>query len=495
MSAGPQVRTRDGWRPLNVGPLPAIRETDTVLLRGLTPSQPVRLGLTELLADSAGEVSLRPATDEHLSGHVGIISLTSAGHALGEIEIIPHKLSQTAYQLLRAELHRVWTDLVFDSGEPTSVQGAPPPARELWRRISHPLMEILGEPSTVLQPGAEVRRLDRVRRLRELTPAVVRAGLHERPALTRALQRSTNTPENALCVATLRLLRSHARRDPNAADIVVSVDRALQHPTLARLDAPFHRVTWGMRSDRRYRQVLAVFQVLNRPELEPTEGPGELRLGVPALSRLYEYWVFLHTLRAARGLYGPPVGPAFEQLATRVKGNRRRLQLPAGTTVRFPGPIHISFEPEIRANGRGWMGLEYVPHPDPDRQQLLATPDVAILDLRADDRPSLTIIDAKYVGRSFVEHEAARVHAKYARMRLGGTSVVDRVFAAHPHRGFSRIWAGYGHFPMVPGDPVDLPLPPPAGHVHSEVESGSADRESHGVSPVSESGSSDFSGA
>ena len=70
------------------------------------------------------------------------------------------------------------------------------------------------------------------------------------------------------------------------------------------------------------------------------------------------------------------------------------------------------------------------------------------------------MIDAKYVGRPFVEMEAARVHEKYARMRLHGTPVVRDVLVAQPHEGYESRWAGYGYVAMRPGLPVRLPLPP-----------------------------------
>jgi hypothetical protein len=458
-----EVHTPQGWRRLVSEEIPRVRETDTIRIRGLPARGPVRIGFSELTTDDAGEVSLRPATDEHLSGHVGLIEVTANGARVGAIDLVPHKMSEAAYHLLRSDLQRVWTDLIFADGGPTSVQVGPPPARELWKRIDRPILQILEQPNTIVAVGVEPRRLDRVKRLRELTPAVVRAGQRQRPALTRVLQRTTDTPENQLCTATLQLLRSHARRDPTAVDLVANIDNVLRHPTLPASPGPLRHITWGMRSDRRYRQVLAVYQLLNRPDLEATEGPGELRLGVPALSRLYEYWVFLQVLRAAGQLYGRPEAPAFDQLAVPVHGNRRRLGIARGTTVTFPGPIHVAFEPDINARGDGWMGIEYVPHPDVARQQLAATPDVAVLDLSAGrPSPSMTIIDAKYVGRSFVELEAARVHEKYSRMRLNGVPVVENVLIAHPHIGLAQQWAGYGHIDLVPGHSSGpLPLPPP----------------------------------
>lgn len=461
MTRAPEVRGTHGWRRIGPGHVPRIHETDTIHLRDLPPGAAVRIGFTQVVADGTGSVALRPTDDESLHGHVGIVGIVVDGVAVGEIELVPHKMSEGAYQVLRADLQRVWTDLVFADDGATSVAAGPPPARDLWRRIDRPLMQILDQPSTRVEVAVEPRHLERVRHHRELTPAVVRAGQRRRPALTRTLRWSTNTPENELCTATLHLLRNHASRDPAGSDLVRTIDKVLRHPTLPTTTRPMRRITWGMRSDPRYRQVLAVHQVLNRPELEATEGPGELRLGVPALTRLYEYWVFLQVLVAATQRYGLPDGDGFAQLATPVRGNRKRLEIERGTTLTFPGPVHVAFEPDINTRGDGWMGIEYVPHPDPSRQQFGATPDVAVLDLSAGDRsPAMLIIDAKYVGRAFVEHDAARMHEKYARMRLHGIPLVRNVLVAHPHPNLGRQWAGYGHFPLNPGDPSNrVPLP------------------------------------
>jgi hypothetical protein len=454
-----EVRTRRGWERVfpNLDP-PRILETDEIAIRGLAPEQRIVVGLTEVASDAAGCVTLRPATDEHLKGHVGLVEIAAAGVVAGELDIVPDKLSEPAYLELRAELQRVWTDLVLDPEGRTTVRAIPPSAHELWRRIDEPISRIVDHPNELLRVGTEVRRMEQARRPRELQPGVVRAGLRGRPALTRTLQRTTDTPENHLCRATLELLRSHARRDAGAGDVVRRIDRVLTHPVFRRSHSPVRTVTLGMRSDRRYRQVLAVHQILNRPELAATEGPGELRLGVPALSRLYEYWVFLQVLLAATERYGAPLDAGFDALAVRLPGSRRRLGLAHGTTVTFPGPVHVAFEPDIDARGDGWMGLEYVPHPDPARQQFAATPDVVVF--RPGPDPWLTVVDAKYVGRPFVEMEAARVHEKYARMRWHGTPVVRDVLVAQPHEGYESRWAGYGYVPMRPGLPVRLPLPP-----------------------------------
>jgi len=462
MTEAVSVRARHGWTPLGGGGQPPrVLETDDIVIRGLVPGDRIRVGMSEVTADSAGVVSLRPATDEHLSGHVGFVEVATADGLVAELELVPDKLSEHAYNRLRADLQRVWTDLVLDPDGLTTTRAEPPSARQLWRRVDLQIARILEHPSERLRVGTAVRRMEQVKRRRELRPNVVRAGALGRAALTRTLERTTDTPENSLCTATLQLLRNHARREPDADDIVRRVDGLLRRGMFAEANQPVRRVTWGMRSDPRYRQILAVHQILNRPELAATEGPGELRLGIPALARLYEYWVFLQVLLAANQLYGPPVDSGFEALAVRLPGRRRRLEIPRGTTITFPGPVYVAFEPAINTRGDGWMGLEYVPHPDIKRQQLVATPDVMLF--CPVDTPWAVVIDAKYVGRSFVEGEAAKVHEKYARMRWHGSPVVRNVLVAHPHPGLARQWAGYGHTAMVPGAPTsELPIPRPS---------------------------------
>ena len=106
------------------------------------------------------------------------------------------------------------------------------------------------------------------------------------------------------------------------------------------------------------------------------------------------------------------------------------------------------------------MGIEYVPHPDPDRHQMIAMPDIVF---QEGNHPRVTVFDAKYVGRSWVARNASRLHEKYSRMRLNGTPVVGNVLAIHPHRDLEAQWAGYGYIAMAPGlNGSRVPLPTPA---------------------------------
>ncbi|MYA81331.1 MAG: hypothetical protein F4155_09685 [Acidimicrobiales bacterium] len=211
--------------------------------------------------------------------------------------------------------------------------------------------------------------------------------------------------------------------------------------------------------DDRYRRVERVLRILNRPEAHATEGPGEARLGVRGMIRLYEYWVFLQVLIAARQRYGPPLDPGFAVIGRQTNHGTIRLALSEGTTVRFPGDVYVAFEPRIYSVGGSWQGLENVPHPNPQLAQRSIAPDVVVL--RRSAQPAAVIFDAKYVGLRWVETRAAELHAKYSRVRLGGVPVVRNVLAAHPHEEIDNLWSGYGSVPMLPGQIPDLqPLLP-----------------------------------
>lgn len=467
----PEIRTKFGWRPLrNDGSPHEVAEVDTLHLRGLPPDSRVRIGVRDLDCPTEGEISIRLPDDQLLAGHVGLVELRVDGRRIGEISVVPTKMSKSSFELLRTDLHRVWTDLALDPGGTARVNATIPGAAELWRRIEGPVHEILDHPAETLEIGTAVRRIEQVRHRRELRPAVVKAGRRNHPALVHTTRRSTSTPENRMVHETLILLRRHAGRDPEGANIARRLDGLIRknpHPATrpTRL-----RPTWGMRADARYRRVLAVRQILDRPELAATEGPGELRLGIRALPRLYEYWVFLQVLVECAARYGAPAEPGFNALAIRQSGSRARLEIPAGTTIEFPGPVYVAFEPRITTRSDGWMGIEYVPHPDRDRQQLTAQPDVVVF------RPAtpswITVFDAKYVGRHWVHQEASTIHEKYSRMRWNGSPVVRNVVAIHPHRGLDAQWAGYGYLGLWPGGAATpLPIPRPATAAIAEVRS------------------------
>lgn len=456
-----RIRTRLGWRPLGRGETaPAIEETALFEIRGLTPGASLEIGSERAPADERGHARIKLLDSESLRGHLGLIEIRIDGSSAGEVDVLPGKVSADAYVRLRADLEAVWSGLVRDPRGVSKLQARLPSAAELWRRIERPVLELVDHPREVLVGGELLRKITSVRRTTELTPQLMQRGLRNLPGTTRGVVRSTATPEYAMVASTLRRLYVHARREGDERT-AATLTRRLRDSTLLHHQSRRRGVTWAMRRDPVFRQVLDVERLLDRPELGATEGPGELRLGVRGMIRLYEYWVFLQVLLQARDLYGQPLEPGFEVLARRLGRDRLRLELTAGTTIEFPGQVFVAFEPTISTGSSGWMGLEYVPHPDPDRSQSFGTPDVAVL--RAGDLPWLLVVDAKYVGRSWVEHSAARLHEKYARVLSGGVPVAHHVVAVHPHRDLTRMWAGYGHFGWAPSHPLQpLPLPRPA---------------------------------
>ena len=279
----------------------------------------------------------------------------------------------------------------------------------------------------------------------------------QRPGRSTVMIRDVDIPENALVAETLRRLASYARRRPDGLEIATRANRMLRtHPfaNCRMRQGGVEAARARTRHDPRYRRVDQVLRILDRPEAHATEGPGEVRIGVKGISRLYEYWVFLQVLDACRQKYGSPVEPGFNILGRTTRAGNTRLEIPEGVTVRFEGDVHVAFEPQITASGSGWQGLENVPHPDRDLAQHLITPDVLVLRLGAE--PSAVVFDAKYVGRHWVEREAAKIHSRYARIRRQGKPVVRQVLAAHTHQGIDFVWAGYGSVPMIPGKPTDL---------------------------------------
>jgi hypothetical protein len=438
------------------GAAPAIGESDLFDIRGLQAGKVIAIGPESTVADTTGRARISLRDCETLRGHIGLIEVRADGVLLGEIEVTPDKLSLDRYVRLRNDLEAVWSGLVFDPLGTSRVRAGLPRAWELVRRIERELHAIAEMPRETVVAGVQAKHLHVVRRRSELTRSVIHGASLGRPGLARVPIRSSDTPENAMVAATVRKLAAYARRTGDT-ETEARLLRVLSSSHLSAHTRTPKQVSWGMRSDPAYRRVLEVHRMLERPELGATEGPGDLRLGVRGLSRLYEYWVYLQVLLAAKERYGPPIGPGFSVTARRLRDGRARLELLPGTTVTFPGPVHVAFEPILVDGQSSWMDVRYVPHPDPDRAQTVATPDVVIYHPGS---PSwLVVIDAKYVARAWVERAAADLHAKYSRMIADGRPIARFVLAAHPHAGFERRWAGYGHVPMAPGLPRPaLPL-------------------------------------
>ena len=471
------------WLSLSRGAdCPRVGESSALVLRGLDSGETVTLGLREERADRLGCIELRLSRSPELHGHLGRVEVRrESGATAGEFEIVPDKMSEDAFQILRSELERMWAGLIFDPSGTSRLRGRMPSPAELWRAIEKPVLDIAAEPRSVLARGEGVRRLEAVRRPSELTASVIRAsasvarraGGHDdpsgssevssqavpvqRPGRSRVMIREVDIPENALVAETLRRLASYSRRRPDGLEVATRANRILRnHPfaSCRTLHGGIKAARVRTLHDPRYRQVDKVLRLLDRPEAHATEGPGEARLGVKGMIRLYEYWVFLQVLDACRRQYGAPDEPGFAVLGRMTRAGITRLEIPSGATVRFAGGVCVAFEPQITSSGRGWQGLENVVHPDPGMAQRLITPDVVVLRLGA--APAAVVFDAKYVGRHWVEFQAAKIHSRYSRIRWKGKPVVRHVLAAHPHDGIDNVWAGYGSVPMIPGKRADL---------------------------------------
>ena len=456
---GIEVRAGRTWQALDgrFG-VPRVGESETLELRGLSPVERILLGPIVFAADEHGCLQVRLLRDEALRGHLGLIEVRrESGIVAGEFEVVPDKVSESAFRSLRSALERMWAGLIFDPDGITRLRGTLPSPVEIWHSIEGPVRAIAAAPRSILASAEGVRRLETVRRPSELTVGVVRAAQSQRSGRSRVVASDVDTPENTLVAETLRRLASYARRQPDGAEVATRASRMLrEHPFVncSPIRGGIEAARLRTLHDARYRRVDRALRVLDRPEAYATEGPGEARLGVKGMIRLYEFWVFLQVLEACRDRYGSPLEPGFSILGRTGSSGTTRLRVPAGATVRFPSDVYVAFEPRIESSGRGWQGLENVPHPDSKLGQTLITPDVVVL--RQGTDAALVVFDAKYVGRRWVEFEAAKIHIRYSRIRLQGRPVVRNVLAAHPHRGVDSLWAGYGSVPMVPGEPAEL---------------------------------------
>ena len=397
--ATPEVLVGRTWLPLSRGPgCPRVPESSTLAISGLGSGETAMLGLKEVRADSSGRIELRLSNCEELRGHLGFVEVArGSGETAGEFEIVPDKMSEESFQTLRSALEGMWAGLIFDPDGSSRLRGRMPSPAELWRAIEKPVRDIAAEPRSILARGEGVRRLEAVRRPSELTASVIRASaslarrvgghddgpsdpaatvsqtvLAQRPGRSSIMIREVDIPENALVAETLRRLASYARRQPDGLEIATRANRALRnHPFIScrTLHGGVEAARVRTLHDPRYRQVDQVLRVLDRPEAHATEGPGEARLGVKGISRLYEYWVFLQVLDACRQQYGLPIEPGFDILGRRTVAGTTRLEIPRGATVRFKGGVHVAFEPRIASSGREWQGLENVPHPNPRWQR------------------------------------------------------------------------------------------------------------------------------
>jgi hypothetical protein len=446
----------------------------------------VRFGPIGAVADEDGVHRLRAQCDE-LRCHLGLLPVEVDGFVIGEIDLTPTKLTSDAFASLRADLERRWLGLISDPYGPTSVTAPGPDPVAIWRLVGPLLESLRRDPPEHLRPEPGPMRFERIRRPGQLTSSMVMARHRGGTGVAPRLAREISHVELAPVVDALERLESVARRHPRGAALVPEIRRW-------RTMRPFSDVASDGRSrvrhiaatDRRLRQVIAVTRELRRPDAAVTEGPGDLRLGIKPMDRLYEYWVFLRILESAIERFGAPVSD-LRQLAHDVGQNRKRLDLPMGTTVEFTNGVCVVFEPRISTSAtHSWRGLELALHPDRARAQYDVTPDVLVFEPAQDEGPPRCwVVDAKYRARHALDAAAVDAHSKYSRLRFGGDGVVHSVLVAHPHEGYEFQFAGYGAVDFAPGRalselpwtappigrPAALQAAPNADHTTSELTS------------------------
>ena len=372
------------WLPLRPGSgCPRVPESTTLTLRGLDSGETVILGSKEARADRRGCVELRLPRCEELQGHLGLVEVfRESGQTVGEFEIVPDKMSEDAFQTLRSALERIWAGLLFDPRGVSRLRGQLPSPAELWRAVEKPIRDIAAEPRSILARGEGIRRLEAVRRPSELTASVIRASASmtrstggdnggssetvnlaasaQRPGRSSVMIREVDLPENALVAETLRRLASYARRHPDGLEVATRANRALRnHPfaSCRMLHGGIEAARVRTLRDPRYRRVDQVLRILDRPEAHATEGPGEARLGVKGMSRLYEYWVFLQVLVACRHRYGPHSSRASTSLAAEpaleLPGWRFHQKLRFASKVECMSRSNLE-SPLAETAGKGW---------------------------------------------------------------------------------------------------------------------------------------------
>lgn len=442
------ARTRTGFIP--VRDTPNVRESSFQLC-DIPLDSVLTIGEETFRPDTSGRVDVLLHQHRRLAGHIGLVPIVVDGDIVGEVNVVPDKMSHDAFIVLRDELQSTWRELIFAHDSASFLSAGLPPALDLLRRIETSVHDVISEPRERLEAQPAVRHLRQCRRVSELTPNLMRRSALGLPTEVRSPTRVVSGPEAALVIDTLERLRRLAasQHDHATASRISGLISTVPWARDGASSRQLTRVPWGARSDARYRRIYAVWQLLRRPELEPTIGPGELRLGVKGLPKLYEYWTFLQVLKLATQLYGAPLTDLTAVLSEPAGDHGRLLELSAGTEVEFPCGIVVAFEPTIDSSARSWRQIELVSHPDRRRFQSFATPDIVVL--RTGASPEAVVIDAKYVARAFIHLAAVEIHDKYSRMRINGEPIVSSVVALHPHTDRTGHWPGYSHIGLEPG--------------------------------------------
>ena len=437
-----------------------LREDEALELFELEPFESFRIGELECTADEQGAFRFNFMTSAEFRCHLGLLTVTANDESNFEINILPGKFTQREFEVLKDELQSIWAGIFLEDEGITSVQATRKirPANELWdNRARRALQSLLENPPTQLQSRQTLVPISRVRQLGAPDIRLVLAKERGLPLQALAPTPTIKTAELYFVRDTLKRLQSLSKRqlgqsEPGTDEYAQllettrSISKFLQHPTLD-VRPTRCRPTHLMSTDRRLNVFLKLRSSLSQMDAPVIVGPGELRLGVKGIDRIYEIWVFLKVLQAASKRYGAPVN-GIEQLATRKTGNELDLHIEEGAEVLFPGNIKIAFTPHIFSNRTwSWEQLELAPNPILEKPPLKATPDIMILGPKNDS----IVIDAKYQARHYIDKSTVEVHAKYSRFKRGGIGIVAQVISAHPHADISYDYAGYSAMPFVPG--------------------------------------------
>lgn len=437
-----------------------LREDEALELFELDPFESFRIGELECLADEQGAFRFNFMTSAEFRCHLGLLTVTANDESKFEVNILPGKFTQREFEILKDELQSIWAGIFLEDEGITSVQATRMvrPANELWdNRARRALQSLLENPPTQLQSRQTLVPISRVRQLGAPDIRLVLAKERGLPLQALAPTPTIKTDELYFVRDTLKRLQSLSKRqlgqsEPGTDEYAQllettrSISKFLQHPTLD-VRPTRCRPTHLMSTDRRLNVFLKLRSSLSQMDAPLIVGPGDLRLGVKGIDRIYEIWVFLKVLQAASKKYGPPIN-GVEQLATRKTGNELDLHIEEGAEVLFPGNVKIVFTPQIFSNRIwSWEQLELAPNPILEKPPLKATPDVMILGPYNDS----IVIDAKYQARHYIDRSTAEVHAKYSRFKRGGIGIVAQVISAHPHADISYNYAGYSALPFVPG--------------------------------------------
>lgn len=437
-----------------------LREDEALELFELEPFETFLLGQLECAADELGTFRFNFMTSNEFRCHLGLLTVIANDETSFEINILPGKFTQREFEILKDELQSIWAGIFLEDEGITSVQATRKirPANELWdNRARRALQSLLENPPTQLQSRQTLVPISRVRQLGAPDIRLVLAKERGLPLQALAPTPTIKTDELYFVRDTLRRLQSLSKRqlgqsEPGTDEYAQllettrSITKFLQHPTLD-VRPTRCRPTHLMSTDRRLNVFLKLRSALSQMDAPVIVGPGELRLGVKGIDRIYEIWVFLKVLQSAIKQYGAPIN-GIEQLATRKTGNELDLHIQDGAEVCFPGGIKIAFTPNILSSRTwSWEQLELAPNPILKEPPLRATPDVMILGPNADS----IVIDAKYQARHYIDKSTAEVHAKYSRFKRGGIGIVAQVISAHPHSDISFNYAGYSALPFVPG--------------------------------------------